>query len=500
MSSRGKIVTASERQVSLLVLFLINLLNYMDRMTISGVLSIKDPEKAGFLHELTFTEGGLLQTCFVITFMCLAPVFGYLGDRHTRKHIITFGIVFWCSATLLCSFCDSYWQLMVCRALVGVGEASYATIAPTIIADLYAEEARTRALALFYIGIPCGGALGYLGGVVGSIWGFRWAFRMTPGIGLIMAFASHFLLVEPERGAAEGGHESNMEHGLGAFWRDTVKCFKVPSFTYSTIGFTAVTFATGALGLWGPKFIVESTEGTPYETSTEAVSMTLGVITAINGVVGTLAGAWLAQWMYPWTDRAEPLVCLVGMLIAVPTCGPGLFIFDKQAYVAWGLLFVAEFGLCLNWALVAVILLSTIPPQRRSIAEAIQILASHVFGDALSPYLVGAVSDGLVARGLSKGRAMGWALELCMFVAVAGGMCFGMNAWYYPDDKELMKLQMAEGAGDSQRLLTQDGSPTTLSSTNSLEETTPNAVRRHRVAGHGTLASMSPPIRADDHA
>eukprot|EP00124_Ichthyophonus_hoferi_P003960 Ihof_evm4s387 gene=Ihof_evmTU4s387 len=374
--------TDRQRMTSLVLLFLINLLNYMDRMSIAGVLSIKDPIKAGFLHDLSFTQGGLLQTCFVITFMLLAPVFGYLGDRHSRRFIICCGVVFWSMATFFCSFTTSYSQLIICRALVGVGEASYATIAPTIIADLYADDARTAALSLFYVGIPLGGALGYLGGLIGSLYGFRWAFRITPGIGVLLALTSHFLLVEPARGASEGGVGlTTKEKGLRAFWQDSLKCFKVPSFTASTIGFTAVTFATGALGLWGPKFIVDVTQGTPYESSTEDVSIILGAITAINGVTGTLAGAWIARTLSKYTERAEPMVCLIGMVMSLPTCGPALFLFKVNAYTAWALFYVAMFGLCLNWALVAVILLSVIPPQRRSIGEAIQILTSHILGD-----------------------------------------------------------------------------------------------------------------------
>eukprot|EP01134_Creolimax_fragrantissima_P002859 CFRG2859T1 len=415
----------------------------MDRLTVSGALSISDPSKAGFLKDVTFEQGGMLQTSFVVTFMCLAPVFGYLGDRYNRRTIICCGILFWSFFTLMCSFCTTYYQLLVCRSMVGVGEASYATIAPTIIADMYPTKTRTQALAIFYIGIPLGGALGYLGGVVGSLYGWQWAFRMTPPIGLVLALVARTFLLNPERGNSdnltktyhtdvrdsdpllntdtdgeetfthtrehtqaqypyvsvrERGHERN---GVVGFLEDSMECVRVRSFLFSTLGFTSVTFATGALGLWGPKFIVDITSQTESPISTSEASMMLGGVTAINGIVGTLSGAIFGVWLGRYTERADPFICGIGMGVAAPFCSVALEKFQSNSGLAWLCLFIAEYGLCLNWALNASILLSVIAPERRSTAESIQILLSHIFGDALSPYVVGLVSDTLVAKGLS---------------------------------------------------------------------------------------------------
>lgn len=106
------------------------------------------------------SKAGLLQTAFILSYMLFAPVFGYLGDRYSRKLIMGFGITLWSATTLLGSFMPSYNLFILFRALVGVGEASYSTIAPTIISDLFVKNARSKFLALFYFAIPVGSGLG----------------------------------------------------------------------------------------------------------------------------------------------------------------------------------------------------------------------------------------------------------------------------------------------------------------------------------------------------
>ena len=88
--------------------------------------------------------------------MIFAPLFGYLGDRFNRKWVMVFGISVWSVATLLGSFMEDFYSFLVMRAIVGIGEASYTTIAPTILSDLFVKEMRSKALAIFYFAIPVG--------------------------------------------------------------------------------------------------------------------------------------------------------------------------------------------------------------------------------------------------------------------------------------------------------------------------------------------------------
>jgi len=151
--------TSRRNVLSIVILTFINLLNYMDRYSVAGVL-----EQVQVYYDINFTDSGLIQTSFVVSYMLLSPVFGYLGDRYQRKYIMAAGIFFWSLFTLASSLIphNMFGLFLFMRALVGVGEASYSTIAPTIIADLFAGKERTKALTLFYFAIPVGSGLGYI--------------------------------------------------------------------------------------------------------------------------------------------------------------------------------------------------------------------------------------------------------------------------------------------------------------------------------------------------
>lgn len=92
--------------------------------------------------------------------MVFAPIFGYYGDRYSRKFIMGFGIALWSTTTLVGSFMPNYYSFITFRAMVGIGEASYSTIAPTIISDLFVKSLRSKFLAVFYFAIPVGSGLG----------------------------------------------------------------------------------------------------------------------------------------------------------------------------------------------------------------------------------------------------------------------------------------------------------------------------------------------------
>ncbi|KFQ57718.1 Protein spinster 3, partial [Pelecanus crispus] len=164
------------------VLCYANLINFMDWFIVPGILL--DIQK---YFKLSDGDSGLLQTVFILCYMLAAPIFGYLGDRYNRKIILGAGIFFWSGVTLGSSFIsDLYcWIFFLSRGLVGIGTASYSTIAPTIIADLFEEGKRTTMLSIFYIFIPVGSGLGYvLAASMTRVTGdWHWAFRVTPCMG-----------------------------------------------------------------------------------------------------------------------------------------------------------------------------------------------------------------------------------------------------------------------------------------------------------------------------
>src|SRR5436853_3541720 len=116
-----------------------------------------------------------------------------LADRYSRKRIIILGAVFWSTLTLLSAVTNNYWELLVRHTLVGIGEATFVTIAPTFVADLFAEERRGRILGIFYLALPVGSAAGYLlGGYLAPQHGWRFPFYLAAAPGFLVALAMLF--------------------------------------------------------------------------------------------------------------------------------------------------------------------------------------------------------------------------------------------------------------------------------------------------------------------
>jgi len=164
------------------LLFAVNLFNYIDRQILFSVFpAVKTDLK------LTDTQLGLLASAFMWVYLSVAPVFGVLADRRSRPRLMGLGVGIWSAATALSGMIRSYGQLLLGRALVGVGEASYGSVAPAMLSDAFEPAHRGRALAVFSMAIPVGSALGYLlGGMFERAFGWRAAFFIVgiPGMWL----------------------------------------------------------------------------------------------------------------------------------------------------------------------------------------------------------------------------------------------------------------------------------------------------------------------------
>ncbi|XP_026059414.1 protein spinster homolog 1-like [Carassius auratus] len=435
-------VSDRRAKVTVVVLCYINLLNYMDRFTVAGVLP--DIEK---FFSMSDGKSGLLQTVFICSYMILAPVFGYLGDRYNRKYIMCVGIFFWSLVTLASSFIgkENFWALLLTRGLVGVGEASYSTIAPTIIADLFVKEMRTNMLSIFYFAIPVGSGLGYIVGSkvneVASDW--HWALRVTPGLGLLAVILLFLVVQEPKRGAIEARPEHTLHR---TSWMTDIKALcRNPSFFLSTLGFTTVAFVTGSLALWAPAFLFRAGVFTgekqpcfkaPCDNSDSVI---FGIITVVSGILGVAGGVQASKKLRTRTPRADPLVCAAGLLLAAPFLYLSIMFAQASTVATYIFIFLGETFLSMNWAVVADILLYVVIPTRRSTAEAFQIVLSHLLGDAISPYLIGVVSDSIKKSDsyMWDFRSLQMSLLLCSFVAVVGGAFFLATALFIEKDRHL---------------------------------------------------------------
>jgi len=445
------------------ILTLLSIVNYADRWSVAGVLNElqRPPSSGGF--GLSDLQGGLLTSAFVLSYMIFSPVCGFLGDRHSRREIIFVGIAVWSGATLSSSFATEYWQFLAFRAVVGIGEASYATIAPTLVADLYSLEERTLALGYYTSSIPIGSALGYIvGGLTSRVAGWRWAFRITPVAGFLLAGALYLFVAEPPRGtsdvvpqarvsASPGGSGATSSapappvpvkaHGVWGFWTDVKLILRSRAFVWSTLGNSTMAFVSGALAQWAPAYLQRvncaDVTGSALTDCESQINFIFGGMAVVTGTVGTLLGAALSKWYGRRNVNADAIVSGLGLIASTPAVFLALHTAPLHANMAWACIFVAELTVSLTWAPTNAILLSVVAPHQRSTASGLSMLATHAMGDSVSPIAVGYVADKLHdgGRGLSRAMALQHALYLVVFWCFAGGLFFFITANHLQGDR-----------------------------------------------------------------
>jgi MFS family permease len=374
----------------LAILSFVNLFNYLDRYVVSALFeSLKHSELA-----LSDVRLGFLMTSFLVVYMLAAPVFGALGDRRSRPRLIAFGVACWSLATTLSGFAGSYFALLAARASVGVGEAAYGTIAPSLLADYYPAGKRSRVMAIFFCAIPVGSALGYVvGGLVDVHFGWRAAFFVAGVPGLLLA-ALCLLLKDPPRGIQESANlrekpaltaapAANIRREAQATYRQLLG--RKP-YVLTVLGYAAYTFAVGGLASWMPAFL-ERVRGMPRSEAT----VSFGAIVVITGFVGTFAGGWLGDYCARYSRQALLWLSAVATLIAAPFAWAALTVVSPTLYVVF--MVVAQLFLFISTGPVNAAIVNLVSPVERASAVALSVFAIHLLGDVISPPLIGAISD-----------------------------------------------------------------------------------------------------------
>jgi MFS transporter, Spinster family, sphingosine-1-phosphate transporter len=378
----------------------LNLFNYFDRYVLSAVLP-------SVQRDLAISDGdaGRLATAFMIGYFVTSPVFGYLGDRSSRKWLIAAGIFVWSLGTVLTGFAATFAALVGFRIMVGVGEASYATISPSYISDTYGPAQRNNALTVFYVAIPVGAALGvFVGSLIGAAWGWRRAFIVAGAPGLLLAL-SLLPFREPERGAADGAARVEKPRVT-----DMVQLLRRPAYLLVVGGYVAYTFALGAFGHWGPTFLHRV-----HAMPEKAAGQFFGVVLAIAGLIGTFAGGFAATAWRRRNRAAYAWVSALSVFVAVPVAF-GAFLVPSRAG-SMTCLGTAMFLLFLSTGPVNTLIIETVPVNLRASAMALSIFMIHAFGDIWSPEIVGRLSDHL-------GSLRQAALILPAALAVGGALWF----------------------------------------------------------------------------
>ena len=360
-------------RTALVLLTALNLLNYIDRSVLNAVQPLIQSE-----FHVSDAQIGRLTTVFLIFYTLAAPFMGPLADRYSRRLIIALGAFAWSGATLLTAVTHSYDALLIRHTLVGVGEASFVTISPTVVADLFPESVRGRVLGFFYLAIPVGFALGYpIGGYFGTHYGWRVPFLLAGFPGFVLG-ALVLLLPDPPRGQFDSLKETPERRSVSGLVRN-------PAFLTATFGMAMMTFAQGGLLVWMPTFLSRMRGYTLLQANN-----LFGVILAIDGTIASLAGGWLGDRLLRRTRSAYYLVSAASMGLGIPVMMIALF--NRGPAMVPGIA-VAGFLLLLNTAPLNAAVINSVGGHIRATAIAVNLFVIHFLGDAFSPWLIGRVSD-----------------------------------------------------------------------------------------------------------
>jgi MFS transporter, Spinster family, sphingosine-1-phosphate transporter len=360
-------------RTALIVLTALNLLNYVDRNVLFAVQPLVQRE-----FRVTNAQIGYLTSAFLGFYVMAAPFVGPLADRYSRKLIICLGALFWSGLTLLTAVTHNYTELLIRHTLVGVGEATFVTIAPAFVADLFREEKRGRILGVFYLAIPVGSAGGYLlGGNLAPQHGWRFPFYIAAAPGFLLALAVLFLK-EPKRGQFDSLKETPERGTILGLARN-------PAFLTSTLGMAAMTYSLGGIQVWMPKFLYSERDYT-----LAAANSAFGIIIVVDGILAALAGGWLGDYLLKRWKGSYYLVSAASMLLGIPVMIVALFERGRWMMPA---IAVAAFLLLLNTAPLNAAVINSVGAHIRATALAVNILIIHVLGDVPSPAMMGWVAD-----------------------------------------------------------------------------------------------------------
>jgi predicted MFS family arabinose efflux permease len=293
---------------------------------------------------------------------------------------------------------------------VGVGEAGYGTVSPAYLAEWFPLGSRARVLSLYALAIPVGSAIGYLlGGVLGQYFGWRAAFSIVAVPGMLLGAAALYLKETPER-------NSNPPEALNP--GRCLGLLKHRSYLLISASQAIATFSVGGLAAWMPSYFVRN-----FGLSLARAGLFFGAVTVLAGVAGNMTGGWAADWLHKRTKRAYFIVGYLSFFLSLP--------FGVLALLSGGLtttlvmLFLAEFFIFAHSGPYHAAIVEIIPIDLRSMAFALNIFIIHAFGDAVSPALIGMVSD---ARGLT------FAILLSVLFLFCGGVTSILAGHYYKKD------------------------------------------------------------------
>jgi MFS family permease len=402
-----------------LLLFLLYLFNYVDRMVIASLFPYLKAE-----WNLTDTECGWFAS--IVTLMMTVFVFpvSFLIDRWSRKKAIAAMAVIWSVATAACALTKNFTQLLLMRSVVGAGEAAYTSGGHAMIAAYFPEEKRATMNGLFTAAIPMGTAIGViLGGVIAVNWGWRYAFGLLAIPGLIVAIL--FFWVKDYKTVQIMKTAGNVETKMG--WQDiALEFLHTPSVLFTYIGYVGNTFVTTALMNWLPSYF-NRIEGIPMDQA--GVKTSVVFLLAIFGapIGGILTDKLRKKWFHARMSVPAVTSLLTGIFLFI-----GFFFLEGTAQYIFLILF--GFTAPMFAAGGSAVTQDVVHPGLRAISYSLAQFFMMLLGYSLSPIFVGAISDRYDLL---------TAFKFLPLFSLLGAIGFFIGSFYYVRDyKKVQKVKL----------------------------------------------------------
>lgn len=287
-----------------LLLVPVALLNYLDRQMLAAM-------KSSMMHDIpdiaTKANWGFVLGSFKWVYAALSPIGGYVADRVSRRHVIAFSLFVWSAVTWATGHVESFQQLVIARAIMGISEAFYIPAALALITDFHLGETRSRAVGFHQMGIYAGIIIGGFSGYVADSpsFGWRFAFSACGVVGVIYALPLFVLLRNPPRSAESGSQP--------APWTAIRELFSNISFVLLVLYFTLPALAGWVVKDWMPDILKEQ-----FKLGQGKAGMSAVLYVQVASLVGVGIGGWLADWWMRRSIRGRIFVSAIGMSFFLP--------------------------------------------------------------------------------------------------------------------------------------------------------------------------------------
>ena len=381
------------------VMFSISFLNYLDRNVLSGAANV-------VAHELGFGFDaiGVIASSFLVVYTLSTIPLGIWADRTKRKNVVAICVAIWSLATAFTAFANSFLTLFLSRMVLGIGEAGYFPAGTALMSDYFSRSKRSRIMSWWSVGQLIGILVGFvIGGVLAGIGKWRLAFIFTGIPGLFLAFLA-WRLREPRRNEADEEEIALYPYNLGkvAEIEEPHQTIHISSNVFSQFGMllrikTLVVliimqvfafFVLGVNVVFLPTYLQQ---GDIFGLSSGQAGLFSGAVIVLAGLVGTVLGGYMADWLNRRHQGARVLVCGIGFLLSAPAFLLAITTHNLQVFSVFFIITTILLTLYTGPSTAAT--QDVVPAILRASAVAVSLFIAHLLGDAFAPTLVGILAS-----------------------------------------------------------------------------------------------------------